>query len=118
VNLGGTFILFQEALTHMSAGAPLIAISSRGVLGDNEAVAYIASKAAIVGLVRALAFELRRADIAVNAIAPGFTDTAMVRDAYDPARFAAAAPILRRSRTRSPSSRPGARPSSPGRRSS
>lgn len=90
VNLGGTFIVFQEALRAMVAGDRLIAIASRGVLGDNEAASYIASKAGIVGLVRALAFEYRQAAIAVNAVAPGFTDTAMVRDAYTAERFATA----------------------------
>ena len=91
VNLGGTFIVFQEALKRMIAGGRMIAISSRGVLGDSDAAPYIASKAAIVGLVRAMAFEFRQRDIAVNAIAPGFTDTDMVRQSYSAERFAAAA---------------------------
>jgi len=42
---------------------------------------YAAAKAGLVGLTRSLALELGPDGIRVNAIAPGFTDTRLVRDA-------------------------------------
>jgi 3-oxoacyl-[acyl-carrier protein] reductase len=90
VNVIGVFLLAQEALKRMQAGGRIIAIASRGVLGDRNTAAYIASKSAIVGLVRAMAFELRERMINVNAVAPGFTDTPMIR-AFPPDLYEAAA---------------------------
>jgi 3-oxoacyl-[acyl-carrier protein] reductase len=40
----------------------------------------VASKAAVVGLTRAMAIELRWVGIAVNAVAPGMVDTRMMAD--------------------------------------
>jgi 3-oxoacyl-[acyl-carrier protein] reductase len=44
--------------------------------------AYVASKAAVIGLTRALARSLAPSGIRVNAVSPGSTDTAMIAD-YD-----------------------------------
>ena len=93
VNVTGTFIIFQESLKKMKEGGKLIGFASRGVLGDTNTTAYISSKAAIVGMVRAMAFEYRSRNIAVNAIAPGFTNTAMVRDHLGAERLEAAAKL-------------------------
>jgi 3-oxoacyl-[acyl-carrier protein] reductase len=80
VNLTGVFIAMREAARRMTAGGRIVAIASRGILGDHSTSHYIASKAGVVGLVRAFAFELRPRLIAVNAVAPGFTDTDMIRE--------------------------------------
>lgn len=93
INVTGTAVVFRACLARMTGGGKMIAFASRGVLGDTNTAAYIASKAAVVGLVRALAFEFRSRNIAVNAIAPGFTDTDMVRDHLGAERLAAAAKL-------------------------
>ena len=88
VNLIGVFLLAQEALKKMGPGGRIIPISSRAVAGGTGFPHYVASKAAVVGLVRAMAMELRTRQIAVNSIAPGFTDTAMTRS-MPPDQYAA-----------------------------
>lgn len=88
VNVIGTFIPAQEAARRMNAGGRIITISSRGALGGTRFAHYVASKAAVIGLTRAMAMELRDKRIAVNSVAPGFTDTPMTRSA-PPEMFAA-----------------------------
>jgi 3-oxoacyl-[acyl-carrier protein] reductase len=89
VNLVGLFIVAQECIRRMSAGGRVILISSRAALGSGAGfTAYVASKAGVVGLTRAMAMELRKDRIAVNSVAPGFTDSAMTR-AVTPEQFAA-----------------------------
>lgn len=89
VNLVGLFIVAQECIRRMGPGGRVILISSRAALGSGAgSTAYVASKAGVVGLTRAMAMELRKDRIAVNSVAPGFTDTAMTR-AVTPEQFAA-----------------------------
>ena len=88
VNVIGTFVPAQEAARRMQRGGRIITISSRGALGGTRFAHYVASKAAVVGLTRAMAMELRQAGIAVNSVAPGFTDTPMTRSG-PPDMFAA-----------------------------
>jgi 3-oxoacyl-[acyl-carrier protein] reductase len=88
VNVIGTFIAAQEAARRMQAGGRIVTVSSRGALGGTRFAHYVASKAAVIGLTRAMAMELRSRQIAVNSVAPGFTDTPMTRSA-PPEMFAA-----------------------------
>lgn len=88
VNVIGTFIAAQEAARRMKAGGRIVTVSSRGALGGTRFAHYVASKAAVIGLTRAMAMELRSRQIAVNSVAPGFTDTPMTRSA-PPEMFAA-----------------------------
>jgi 3-oxoacyl-[acyl-carrier protein] reductase len=81
VNVVGTFIPAQEAARRMVAGGRIVTISSRGALGGTRFAHYVASKSAVIGLTRAMAMELRDKEIAVNSVAPGFTDTPMTRSA-------------------------------------
>jgi 3-oxoacyl-[acyl-carrier protein] reductase len=81
VNVIGTFIPAQEAARRMVAGSRIVTISSRGALGGTRFAHYVASKAAVIGLTRAMAMELRAQRVSVNSIAPGFTDTPMTRSA-------------------------------------
>ncbi len=80
-NVIGTFIPAQEAARRMQAGGRIVTVSSRGALGGTRFAHYVASKAAVIGLTRAMAMELRSRQIAVNSVAPGFTDTPMTRSA-------------------------------------
>lgn len=81
VNVIGTFIPAQEAARRMQEGGRIVTISSRGALGGTRFAHYVASKAAVIGLTRAMAMELRERRISVNSVAPGFTDTPMTRSA-------------------------------------
>jgi 3-oxoacyl-[acyl-carrier protein] reductase len=101
VNVIGVFVLAQEAVRRMKAGGRVIAISSRGALGGTGFPHYVASKAAVIGLVRAMAMELRGRQIAVNSIAPGFTDTPMTRT-MPPDQWEAAAKLEFRGRPADP----------------
>jgi len=82
VNLTGVFHCTQEVIPHMIAagGGKIINTSSvSGVYGNVGQTNYAATKAAIVGMTKSWAKELGRKGINVNAVAPGFTETDMVK---------------------------------------
>lgn len=77
-NLLGTIFTFRAAALAMTGPGSLIALSSvLGKVGVGGHGAYCASKAGILGLVRASAIELAPRKITVNALCPGWTDTDM-----------------------------------------
>jgi len=64
----------------LPAGGRIVLIGSRTAAGAAGRSAYAASKAALVGMARSWALELAPRGITVNVIAPGATDTPMLRD--------------------------------------
>ncbi|MDE0195597.1 MAG: SDR family oxidoreductase [bacterium] len=80
VNLGAAYALVDRLRGELIDGSSIVSMSSRAYLGTFGQINYVASKAGLVGLTRALARELAPRT-RVNAVAPGFTDTAMTRAA-------------------------------------
>lgn len=92
-NLTGTYRFLRASLDHLAPPPAdpdgperrhLVAISSiLGRIGVAGYTGYCASKAGLGGLVRALAMEVAPLRVQVNAIAPGWVDTAMAREGLE-----------------------------------
>jgi 3-oxoacyl-[acyl-carrier protein] reductase len=95
-NLTAAFVLAQAAMRPMlkQRGGRIIAVSSVvGQMGNAGQTNYAASKAGLVGFVKALAREVASRSITVNAIAPGMIDTDMTRAVTEKAQVDWAAQI-------------------------
>lgn len=81
-NLTATFTLAQAALRPMlrQRSGRIVAVGSVvGQMGNAGQVNYAASKAGLIGFVKALAREVASRNITVNVVAPGMIDTDMTR---------------------------------------
>jgi 2-hydroxycyclohexanecarboxyl-CoA dehydrogenase len=84
VNLTGTFHCLQAAVPDILAarwGRMVTISSSSAQSGAPRMAHYVASKAGVIGLTKALALELAPHGITVNCIPPGMIDTPMLRRA-------------------------------------
>jgi 3-oxoacyl-[acyl-carrier protein] reductase len=99
-NLRGAYLLTRAAMRPMLRArfGRVINVSSIVALRGNAGQsAYGAAKAGLIGMTRSLAREVARKGITVNAVAPGFVESAMTDDLPEAARtaLAEAAPIGR-----------------------
>ena len=87
VNVKGIFLCCKAVVPHMKAQGKgkIINISSGAALcGSWDFILYVTSKAAVIGLTRALAREVGDDNINVNAVAPGMTLSEGVAKTYAP----------------------------------
>jgi 3-oxoacyl-[acyl-carrier protein] reductase len=85
-NLGGTFNYSRNVIMGMikrGSGLIINIVSVSGLIGLAGQTNYSASKAGVIGFTRALAKEVARFNVRVNAIAPGFIQTDMLSDIPD-----------------------------------
>jgi 3-oxoacyl-[acyl-carrier protein] reductase len=81
-NLTGAFLMTQAVMSQMvkSRWGRIINVTSVvGETGQAGQANYAASKAGLIGLTKSLARELASRSITVNAVAPGFIETAMTQ---------------------------------------
>ncbi len=83
VNLTGPFLCAKRVLPGMIDrrwGRIVNVASGHALSGRPNVAPYSASKTAIIGFTKALALEVARCGVTVNAVMPGVTDTAMPRE--------------------------------------
>jgi 3-oxoacyl-[acyl-carrier protein] reductase len=81
--LNGTFYISRMLVKYMlnkKNGRIVNIVSISGLKGMAGQVNYSAAKAGVVGLTKALALEVAKKKVTVNAVAPGFIETDMTKD--------------------------------------
>ncbi len=89
VNLRGAYLTSRAALRPMlrARGGRIVNVTSVVALRGNAGqTAYAAAKAGLIGFTKSLAREVARKGITVNAVAPGYVETAMTAELGDEAR--------------------------------
>ncbi len=82
VNLRGVFLCTRAVVPHMIAGGGGVVLSASsvvGLYGNFGQTNYTATKAGVIAMTRSWARELGRYNIRVNAVAPGFIATEILR---------------------------------------
>lgn len=88
VNINGVWNGCHSAIPLMKSqekGGAIVNVSSlAGVIGAPKAATYSLTKGAVLNFTRAIAAEVGRNDIRVNAVCPGFIETEMVDSFFEP----------------------------------
>jgi len=81
-NLRGTYLMSKYCLPYMQlkGGSIVNVVSTYSIVGGPQLGAYCASKGGILAMTRNMAIDYAKDRIRVNALAPGFVDTPMLRD--------------------------------------
>jgi NAD(P)-dependent dehydrogenase (short-subunit alcohol dehydrogenase family) len=96
VNVRGAFLAIKHAapkIAERGGGSIVVTSSVAGLVGSPGLAAYVASKHAVIGLVRSAALELAGAQIRVNALNPGPIDNRMMRSIEEQAAPGAGAVV-------------------------
>jgi 3-oxoacyl-[acyl-carrier protein] reductase len=83
VSLGGFFNVTKKLVDKMIRkrfGRVVNVVSVSGIMGNPGQVNYSAAKAGVIGATKALAKEIAKRNVTVNAVAPGFIETDMTAD--------------------------------------
>lgn len=86
INFDSPVAIMRAATKHFTTigGGSVLNVASRvGFRGEPGAAVYAATKAALINMTRSLAVELASKNVRLFGIAPGWVDTAMVRDGMD-----------------------------------
>ena len=84
VNLNGVFHCTRaalESLLRFPFARVVNVASTAGLIGYPQVAAYCAAKHGVIGFTRALALEIARTGVTVNAVCPGYADTAIASEA-------------------------------------
>jgi len=98
VTLDGFFNVTRPLLLDMMAtrwGRIVNMASVAGVAGNAGQVNYAAAKAGLIGATKALAIEVAKRGVTVNAVAPGIIESPMADAAFTPERIKALVPAAR-----------------------
>jgi 3-oxoacyl-[acyl-carrier protein] reductase len=83
LNAKGPYFAMQEAAKVIEDGGRIVNISTDGThMGFSGVTIYLGSKAALEQFTKGLAHELAPKGVTVNTVSPGFTETAMLPDAF------------------------------------
>jgi NAD(P)-dependent dehydrogenase (short-subunit alcohol dehydrogenase family) len=99
INVRGVFLALKHAaprLAERGGGSVVVTSSVAGLVGSPGLGAYVASKHAVIGLVRTAALELAAQRIRVNAVNPGPIENRMMRSIEEQAAPGAGASVKER----------------------
>ncbi|ROS32165.1 SDR family NAD(P)-dependent oxidoreductase [Amycolatopsis thermoflava] len=97
-NLDGAFLCMRAEIPAMNPGGSVVNVASvMGLVATPGASPYVASKHGLLGLTKTAALESAATGVRVNAVAPGFIDTPLLRNPDNDTRgqLAAAHPLGR-----------------------
>jgi meso-butanediol dehydrogenase / (S,S)-butanediol dehydrogenase / diacetyl reductase len=85
INLSGALYLVRAAMPHLEArhGTIVLVSSVSGLVSSASSAAYVASKAAMIGLAKSIAVDAGPRGVRANALCPGWVRTPMGDDAMD-----------------------------------